>query len=71
MRAVQIKKKLLLFICSAVLVAPALAQETLQRPRIGLALSGGAKGFAHISVLKVLEELGLRLIASPAPAWAA
>lgn len=30
------------------------------RPRIGLALSGGgAKGFAHIGALKVIEELGL------------
>ncbi len=32
-----------------------------QRPKIGLVLSGGgAKGFAHIGVLKVLEEAGLR-----------
>ena len=30
------------------------------RPRIGLALSGGgARGFAHIGVLKVLDELGI------------
>lgn len=30
------------------------------RPRVGLALSGGgAKGFAHIGVLKVLEEVGM------------
>lgn len=30
------------------------------RPKIGLALSGGgAKGFAHIGVLKVLEEVGM------------
>ncbi len=37
------------------------AQEsTPQRPRIGLALSGGgAKGIAHIGVLKVLTEAGL------------
>ena len=28
-----------------------------QRPRVGLALSGGvARGFAHIGVLRVLEE---------------
>ena len=60
MRAVRITKKLLPFICAVLLVAPALAQETFQRPRIGLALSGGgAKGFAHIGVLKVLEEIGL------------
>jgi len=37
-----------------------LAQSTSQRPKLGLALSGGsAKGLAHIGVLKVLEELQL------------
>lgn len=31
------------------------------RPKIGLVLSGGgAKGFAHIGVIKVLEEVGIR-----------
>ncbi len=31
--------------------------ETLSRPKIGLALSGGAaRGFAHLGVLKVLKE---------------
>jgi len=35
--------------------------DTLRRPRIGLVLSGGgAKGLAHIGVLKVLEEAGIR-----------
>lgn len=30
------------------------------QPKIGLALSGGAaRGFAHIGVLKVLDEAGL------------
>lgn len=44
-------------ILSVCLIACAHAQ---QRPRIGLALSGGgAKGLAHIGVLKVLEEAGL------------
>ena len=34
--------------------------ETPFRPKIGLVFSGGgAKGFAHIGVLKVLEEIGL------------
>ena len=34
--------------------------DSLTRPRIGLVLSGGgAKGFAHIGVLKVIEEAGL------------
>lgn len=37
------------------------AQEQ-KRPKIGLVLSGGgAKGFAHIGVLKVLEEAGLKI----------
>jgi NTE family protein len=36
-------------------------QDTLQRPRIGLVLSGGgANGIAHVGVLKVMEEAGLR-----------
>lgn len=36
-------------------------QSAPARPKLGLVLSGGgAKGFAHIGVLKVLEEAGLR-----------
>lgn len=39
-------------------VAPALSKRA---PRIGLALGGGAaKGFAHVGVIAVLEEAGLR-----------
>ena len=36
------------------------SQETIKsRPKIGLVLSGGgAKGFAHIGVIKVLEKAG-------------
>jgi NTE family protein len=35
--------------------------KSKQRPKIGLVLSGGgAKGLAHIGVLKVLEECGIR-----------
>lgn len=39
------------------------AQEiTSLRPKVGLVLSGGgAKGFAHIGVLKVIEEAGLNI----------
>jgi NTE family protein len=56
------RKKILLFIFLALLGAHVLAQENPPPPRIGLALSGGgAKGFAHIGVLKVLEELGLSI----------
>jgi len=50
--------------CLALAYGAALAQETparapaAARPKIGLALSGGgARGAAHIGVLKVLEEL--------------
>lgn len=36
-------------------------QPSALRPKIGLVLSGGgAKGLAHIGVLKVLEEVGIR-----------
>jgi NTE family protein len=40
------------------------AQETIpqKRPKIGLVLSGGgAKGFAHIGVLKALENAGVKI----------
>ncbi len=34
--------------------------DSLQRPKIGLALSGGAAlGFAHIGVLKIIDSLGI------------
>ena len=37
------------------------AQDIVQRPRVGLVLSGGgAHGIAHVGVLKVMEEAGLR-----------
>ena len=40
------------------LLIPALCGEALARPKIGLVLSGGgARGMAHIGVLKVLEDL--------------
>ncbi|MEO5775589.1 MAG: patatin-like phospholipase family protein [Flavobacterium sp.] len=38
------------------------SQEKTKRPKIGLVLSGGgAKGFAHIGVLKVLEQAGVKI----------
>lgn len=38
------------------------AQDTIKKPKIGLVLSGGgAKGFAHVGVLKVIEEAGLKI----------
>jgi NTE family protein len=38
------------------------SQEKINRPKLGLVLSGGgAKGFAHIGVLKVLEQAGVKV----------
>lgn len=54
---------LLVFILTAFQALVLNGQELLRpgtRPKVGLALSGGAaKGFAHIGVLKVLEEAGI------------
>ena len=41
---------------------PVYAAEGQERPKIGLALSGGgARGGAHVGVLKALEELGVQV----------
>jgi len=38
------------------------AQDTIKKPKIGLVLSGGgAKGFAHIGVLKEIEKAGIKI----------
>lgn len=38
------------------------AQDTIKRPKIGLVLSGGgAKGFSHVGVLKVIEAAGVKI----------
>jgi NTE family protein len=40
----------------------AFAQDTIPRPKIGLVLSGGgAKGLAHIGVLKMIDEYGIKI----------
>lgn len=40
----------------------AMFSQKQNRPKVGLVLSGGgAKGFAHIGVLKVLEEAGVKI----------
>ena len=51
-----------IFSLSLLLVSPViLAQNEVERPVLGLVLSGGgACGMAHIGVLKVMEEAGLR-----------
>lgn len=57
----------LLFFAFLLLTENSFSQEIKQdsikkRPKIGLVLSGGgAKGFAHIGVLKVLEEAGIKI----------
>jgi NTE family protein len=62
----QYLNKLLLIncLCSVLLPFNALnikAQPIQKRPQVGLVLSGGgAHGIAHIGVLKVMEEAGLR-----------
>ena len=38
------------------------AQAIVKKPKIGLVLSGGgAKGFAHIGVLKEIEKAGIKI----------
>src|ERR1700704_6801583 len=47
-----------------ILAVPAFAQKTAGagRPRIGLTLSGGgAKGLAHIGILKAIDSAGLKI----------
>ena len=57
-------RKVLIFILF-IQVQCALSQDTIAHKediKVGLVLSGGgAKGFAHIGVLKVLEEAGVRI----------
>jgi NTE family protein len=56
-------KKIALLIMAFFIMANSFSQE-LEKPRkkIGLVLSGGgAKGFAHIGVLKVLEAAGVKI----------
>nr|WP_264538572.1 patatin-like phospholipase family protein [Flavobacterium sp. N1736] len=52
----------MLFFNSQQTFSQAQKQDSVKRPKIGLVLSGGgAKGFAHIGVLKVLEEAGIKI----------
>ncbi|RYY61788.1 MAG: hypothetical protein EOO05_05180 [Chitinophagaceae bacterium] len=53
-------KKILPFFFLVLLGLPALAQKT--RPKIGVTLSGGgAKGLAHIGILKAIDSAGLNI----------
>ncbi len=53
---------LLFLSCSEKSFSQEIKKDSVKRPKIGLVLSGGgAKGFAHIGVLKVLEEAGIKI----------
>ncbi len=55
-------KKHLLLLCAALLLAslPAFSQNRSHRPKVAVVLSGGgAKGAAHVGVLKVIERAGI------------
>lgn len=55
-------KKGLLFVFLFFTFLTSFSQDTIKKPKIGLVLSGGgAKGFAHIGVLKVIEEAGIKI----------
>lgn len=54
-------KKLFLFVSLLFFIQISLGQEN-PRPKVGLVLSGGgAKGLAHIGVLKVIDSLGIKI----------
>ena len=53
---------ILLILFAILSLSQTTSAQDIKRPKIGLVLSGGgAKGFAHIGVLKVLEEAGLKV----------
>lgn len=56
-------KKVALLVFLFILTLSSFSQELEKQPlKVGLVLSGGgAKGFAHIGVLKVLEEAGVKI----------
>ena len=55
-------KKFIVFLFLFFTFLPSFSQDTIKRPKIGLVLSGGgAKGFAHIGVLKVLEQARVKI----------
>mgnify|MGYP003605920519 CR=1 FL=1 len=56
-------KKIALLLLAFFTIFSSFSQEEIQtKPKIGLVLSGGgAKGFAHIGVIKVLEQAGVKI----------
>jgi len=61
----MIKKIIFLFTFLAFVLSYSQVKENLnipKNPRIGLSLSGGgAKGFSHVGVLKVIDSLGIKI----------
>jgi NTE family protein len=61
----MIKKFIFLFTFLAFVLSYSQVKENLnipKNPRIGLSLSGGgAKGFSHVGVLKVIDSLGIKI----------
>ncbi len=58
------KKLPFIFMCIAIISVSMVAQTTVQekQPKVGLVLSGGgAKGFAHIGVLKLLDSMNIKV----------
>lgn len=56
------KKIALLFLAFFTILVAQSQEQKNSKPKIGLVLSGGgAKGFAHIGVLKVLEQAGVKI----------
>ncbi|MBT3252812.1 MAG: hypothetical protein HOF36_09810 [Candidatus Marinimicrobia bacterium] len=56
----MLTRKLLRASVLLLLLVQGLSQETVERPKIGLVLSGGgARGFAHIGTLKLLDSLNI------------
>jgi NTE family protein len=55
-------RKLALFVFLLVIYQVSFSQDTIKKPKIGLVLSGGgAKGFTHVGVLKVIEQAGIKI----------
>jgi NTE family protein len=56
------KNPTLLLICLLLFCSVSAQEQDADRPKIGVVLSGGgAKGLAHIGVLKVLEDAGIKV----------
>ena len=54
------KKRILIIVCLLSTLTLSAQQQSLHRKKVAVVLSGGgAKGMAHIGVLKVLEKAGI------------